>query len=133
MISARDEKYFKLAKEASELATWQPEKIGAVIVLRNEVIGVGYNRNKPSTDQFFWAKKAGRPEAVFTHAEVSALAKVDWSDDLDMAKIYVSRSFKDGSNAIARPCEICTMALKHYGIKNIFYTTNDGFVFERWE
>ena len=78
-----------------------------------------------------WAEKAGRPEAIYTHAEISCLDKLKHGD-YSLAKIYVYRETKSGELALARPCEICTMALKHYGIKSVFYTTKEGYAEESW-
>jgi tRNA(Arg) A34 adenosine deaminase TadA len=105
-----------------------------VIVLRNEVIATGYNRKKTNPFQAHWAQIAGRPAAIYPHAEISCLAKLHHNktiDDLHLAKIYVYRETKTGI-ALARPCEICSAAIKHYGIKSIYYTTNDGFAEEEW-
>ena len=129
----RDLKFFNVAKEISKLSDFQPEHIGAIIVLRNEVISTGYNRSKSSPSQGIWSARAGRPEAIYTHAEISCLDKLSFRDDFRLAKIYVYRETKNGTLANARPCEICTMALKAYGVNHIFYTTNDGYAEEVWE
>ena len=44
------ERYFKLAKNVSELSDYNKRniKIGAVLVYKNKVIGTGYNTNKTS-------------------------------------------------------------------------------------
>ena len=34
---------------------------------------------------------------------------------------------------MGRPCESCMAAIKDFGIRDIYYTTNDGFVHERLE
>ena len=34
---------------------------------------------------------------------------------------------------MARPCPSCMAAIKDLGIKNIYYTTNDGYSYERLE
>ena len=36
----------------------------------------------------------------------------------------------DGSIGMARPCPACMQYIKDMGIKNIYYTTGDGFVHE---
>jgi deoxycytidylate deaminase len=136
-MNLRDQKFFKVAKSIAELSTFHQEKLGAIIVLRNEIIATGYNRNKSSPMQAFWANKAGRPEAIYTHAEMSALNKVASAQfamtNADIMKVFVYRQFADGTPAMARPCEICSMALKHLGIKRWYYTTDDGFAYEEIE
>ena len=34
---------------------------------------------------------------------------------------------------MARPCNACLAAIKDLGIRNIYYTTDDGFVHEKLE
>lgn len=136
----RDFKFFNVAREMARLSTWSEvprEQTGAVIVLRNEIIATGYNRRKGNQLHGYFAQKAGRPEAAYAHAETSALSKIardlNYSDfPNSLVKVYVFRETKEGLG-MARPCDICSLALKHYGIKNIFYTTSDGYAEEIWE
>ena len=131
-ITVRDGKFFKLASAAADLSTFHHEKVGCVITLRNEVISVGYNRNKTHPLQAQFAAIAGRPEAIWLHAEMSALLKLNSNDDNSLCKLYVSRRIKNGDLALAKPCEICTEAIKAYGIREIFYTTTRGYAREYW-
>ena len=34
---------------------------------------------------------------------------------------------------MARPCPSCMAAIRDLGIRDIYYTTNDGYVYERLE
>ncbi len=135
MIGQREHKFFDVAKAMAKLSTWSEEpreQIGAIIVLRNEVIATGYNRRKTSPIQAYWASKAGRPEAIFTHAEMSALNHIgspNWNPNI--AKIFIYRETKIGLG-IAKPCEICTMALKAFNIRHIYYTTDSGYGYEQF-
>lgn len=132
MISHRDMKFFDVAKSMAHLSTWSEEpreQIGAVIVLRNEVIATGYNRKKSHPIMAYWSERAGRPEAIYTHAEISCLLKLGTSD-LNLAKIFIYRETKIGLG-LAKPCEICSLALKSFNINHIFYTTDDGYAFEK--
>lgn len=135
----RDLKYFNVAKSMAALSTWSEEpkeQVGAVIVLRNEIIATGYNRKKTNPLQFHFAQKAGRPEAIYPHAEIAALGKFHRQSwlirDFHLMKIFVYRETKTNGLGMARPCEICTLALKAFGIKHIFYSTNDGYAEELW-
>jgi deoxycytidylate deaminase len=124
----------------AKLSTWSEhpgEQVGAIIVLRNEIISTGYNRRKTFPMKAYWAEKAGRPSAIYPHAEISALHKLNNSQEYDVrmsgiGKVYVYRETALGLG-IARPCEICTMALKAFGIKRVFYSTDQGYAEEVWE
>lgn len=132
----RDYKYFNVAKAMASCSTWSEEpreQVGSVIVLRNEVIATGYNRRKTNPLQYYFANMVGRPQAIYPHAEIAALHRVKqancYQNDFHLMKIYVYRETKHGI-AMARPCEICMAAIKHFGLKHIFYTTNDGYAEE---
>ncbi len=139
MITTRDMKFFDVARSMAKLSTWSEisrEQIGAVIVLRNEIISTGYNRRKSSPSQAYWAKKAGRAEAIFAHAEISALEKIGgiiprFRRDLHLAKIFVYRETSLGLG-LAKPCEICTLAIKEFGIPHVYFTTDSGYGYEKF-
>ena len=135
----RDYRFFDVAKSVAKLSTWSDvprEQVGAVIVLRNEVISTGYNRSKGNMLHGHFAAKAGRPEAAYAHAETSALSKfrnMSWLlKEFHLMKIYVYRETVHGI-AMARPCNICTLALKSVGINQIYDTTDDGYAEEVWK
>ena len=43
-----------------------------------------------------------------------------------------NREYKDGSLAPSRPCPSCMAMLRNLGMKRIFYTTEEGFVEEKF-
>ena len=144
-MRSRDFKFFDAAKSVARLSTWSElprEQTGSIIVLRNEIIATGYNRNRGNQLHGIFANRAGVPEAHVAHAETSALSKLtkiygwSWSPaqkrEFELMKIYVYRE-TNGGPAIARPCKICTLALKHFGISQIYYSTDDGYAEEIWE
>lgn len=111
-------KFFELAKKLSQKSDYH-HKIGAVIVRKNKVIGLGFNKPKKTHPQSPNAFKT-------THAEFDAL----WScskQDLKGAIIYVYREHKNGCVASAKPCKDCDTLLKYSGIKRVYYTENGHF------
>lgn len=48
-------------------------------------------------------------------------------------KLYIYRNTRSNNNSygMARPCPSCMAAIKDLGIKNIYYTTNEGYVHEK--
>lgn len=57
-----------------------------------------------------------------SHAEGRLLRKLG-----KYGVVYVSRvSRKDRSLAMARPCSMCRIRLKSYGVKKVFYTIDDN-------
>ena len=48
-------------------------------------------------------------------------------------KLYIYRKCHDRPFGIARPCPSCMAAIKDFGIRDIYYTTNDGYAYEKLE
>ena len=66
------------------------------------------------------AIKAGRPEAVFLHAEIHAIIRCR---DISKAhKIIISRFNSRGQPVNAEPCNICREAIRIAGIKVVEHT-----------
>ena len=70
--------------------------------------------------QQYYAKAAGRPDAIFLHAEIHALVKL--KSKRKPYRIVVERYLQNGEPGLAKPCEICTQAIQDMGIKVVEYT-----------
>ena len=66
------------------------------------------------------------------HAEIHALLPVS-NMDIDFSKItlFIYRKMKSREFGMARPCPSCMAYIKQLGVKNIVYTTDDGYAFEK--
>lgn len=88
---------------------------------RGRVLSVGQNSYvKTHPLQAQHAIKAGEPHRVFLHAEVHAIAKCR-----DLSKAHTMKIFRfreDGSPALARPCRVCSSAIKAAGIEVVEHT-----------
>ena len=133
------EKYFKLAEKASEFSDCKI-KIGSVLVYKNKVLSVGYNTNKSHPIQKMYNKYRSNSNRVFDvdkhnngiHAEMMCLLNtkdldIEWSK----VSIYVARRSVDKLYRLCKPCGACMLALKEKGVKNIYYTTPNGYYKER--
>lgn len=95
-------------------------KIGAVVFKGKRIYGYGHNGIRSSSISM---KHKKWEESL--HAEQAAMLNLDWNK-LKGCSIFVYRTNKNGQLAMARPCEMCQKLIKYVGIKNMFYTTNDG-------
>lgn len=91
---------------------------------RGQIISIGKNSYKKTHPlQAFYAKKVGLPEKQYCHAEVVAILKCKSLRKRHLAHtIKVTRFTKAGEEAMAKPCPICQIAIKDFGIKKIIYT-----------
>lgn len=109
-------RYFDAAQKASKNAKYH-HRLGAVIVKKNRVISIGYNKphkTHPKSNTKFKT----------IHAEFDAILGCE-KDDLRGATIYVLRDANAGIN-LARPCACCMELIKMVGIKKVIYTTLEG-------
>lgn len=137
------ERFFKFAREASMKATYTGSHkfspmIGAVAVYKGSIVATAWNTNKTSPLQArynVYRFRADTPDKA--HAECALVQKLRWrfGDSLDWSKvhIYLYREYKDGRIGPSRPCPSCLALLKELGIKKIYYTTEDGYVEEKFK
>lgn len=104
------------------------------------VSGLGSNMCKLATkpnmskEQYNQCTDFGR---CSNHAETSAIRKFlhqkkgTKKDVLKGCTISVSRYTRSGDLALAKPCSGCILLIKLVGIKNVCYTTDDGWVTEK--
>ncbi|MED6924554.1 hypothetical protein VWJ25_04925 [Escherichia coli O157] len=88
------------------------DKKGRVLATRTN----SYTQTHPVQKGF--AIRAGRPQGEFLHAEISCLL----SARADVHTLLIARISKDGIPVPAKPCEICSLAIKEYGVKEIIHT-----------
>lgn len=135
-------KYFELAKNSSKLSDYSKKNIhiGAVLVYKNKVIANGWNTNKTNPIQYrynMYRQLNGNEiddrtynadsHLPCVHAEMKTLIdtkdiNIDWSK----VSIFIYRE-SDGKTRNCFPCPSCQKALKDRGIKNIYYTNENGF------
>lgn len=93
---------------------------------RNKLIAVGINDYKKSHPLMHrLAQKVGLPKKIFLHAEVLALLRCK---EQVPTKVTVERYNQDGEMALAKPCPICMEAMKLWGVKQVEYTSKDGWI-----
>lgn len=143
-ISKSDMKMFKVAKSVAETSDFKNFHMGCVITYKKHVIAVAANTEKTHPMQKKYNKYRHFKHTPCNikhslHAEIAALTSIsyplgvqlDWSK----VKVYIYRIApgKPKKIGMARPCPACMQALKDCGVKHIYYTTNDGYAYERLE
>ena len=135
-LTARQLRNFEHAKHAAEMSDFRVH-VGAVAVLGKQILNVGFSNSKSHPLQSHYDKYRNlKPDNRITstlHAEIHCLAPIMHHENVDWSKVvlYVYRIRKDRPHGMARPCAACMRMIRECGIKNIAYTTDDGFAFER--
>jgi len=137
------ERYFKFAKEASQRATYTGSHrfapmIGVCAEYKGSIVATAWNTNKTSPLQARYNVYRFNADTLDkAHAEVNLVHRLRWKfgDSIDWTKVhlYLYREYKDGRLAPSRPCPACMAMLKELHIKKIYYTTEDGYVEEKFK
>ena len=134
MINKVDYKYFQKARQAAKVSDFDKTHVGCVAVYKGTIIGVGCNRNKTHPRQYYYNRYRNFNKESFIpklHAEISCINSIRNLDiNFSKAKLYIYRIRHDQEYGLARPCPSCIAAIKDLGIKDIYYSTNDGFAYE---
>lgn len=134
-ISKSEKGLFEIAKKISYLSTYSKKKvkIGCIVVTGHRVISSGYNSDKTNPVQRRYNKLRFSEDTPHKlHAEISALIPLANNPDIDFSKvrIFTYREKADNSLGKSRPCKSCMALIKDLGIKDIYYTTDDGYCHE---
>lgn len=133
MLTKSDMNYFKKASKIAEVSDFDKINIGCIAVYQGTIIGVGFNTNKTHPIQKKYNRyRNGEDFIPKLHAEINCLNSIRHLDiNFTKVKLYIYRKRKTAKYGMCRPCPSCMAAIKDLGIKNIYYTTNDGYVYER--
>lgn len=118
------------AKAAASLSDVSKHQLGAVLVLGNKVLSVGYNITRTHPLQKEYNLERGyNPDARGNgaiHAEMMCLLSTRYLDvDWSKATLYIYREHKDGTSALAKPCPACDKAIRDRGIGKVYYSTEE--------
>lgn len=97
---------------------------------KGNILSIGKNSYvKTHPKQAHYATKVGKPDSIFLHAEMDAIIKLA---KIDQAyKISIFRVGKNLNLMLAKPCNICQLAIEQgTNIKIIEYTTNAGIIIQ---
>lgn len=137
LTETRINHYFNLARNACYYSDFMKARLGAVLIYKGKVMSVGWNSTKTSPLQKDLNRLRDFPvdcgEAHHTlHAEVACLTKArDLDIDWGRANLFIYRVKKDGSSGLSYPCKGCMALIKSMGIKNIYFSTENGWGYER--
>lgn len=128
-----DYKYFEKAKQVAAVSDYHKIHVGCIAVYHRKIISVGYNSNKTHPTQKFYNRYREDTDNMMPklHAEVNCINQLK-SMNINPLKIklYIYRIGNDRNFRMARPCPSCMAAIKDFGIRDIYYTTNDGYAYE---
>lgn len=136
MMKRTDYKYFDKARQAAIVSDYYKIHIGCVAVYQGNIISIGCNCNKthPIQKKYNQYRKPSDFMLPKLHAEINCINSIKHLDiNFSKVKLYIYRIRKDQPFGLSRPCPSCMAAIKDLGIRDVYYTTNDGYAHERIE
>lgn len=136
MITKNDYRYFDKAKQTASTSDYYKTHIGCVAVYQGSIIGIGCNCNKthPIQKKYNIYRKPSDSMLPKLHAEINCINSIKNLDvNFAKVKLYIYRIRRDQPFGLSRPYPSCMGAIKDLGIRDIYYTTNEGYVYERIE
>lgn len=140
MITKTDQRYFQKAYQTALLSDYQKTHVGCVAVYQGSIISIGCNTVKTHPLQKKYNRyrhieyDKGYKTLPRLHAEINCLAAIrDMDINFSKVKLYIYRAGYWGLFKLARPCPSCMAAIRDIGIKHVYYTTDDGYAYEKIE
>jgi deoxycytidylate deaminase len=134
MLANADYKYFTKARKVADVSDYPKTHVGCVAVYHSQIIGIGCNCNKTHPKQKYYNKYREISDTMLPklHAEISCLNSIRNLDiNFSKVKLYIYRVRKDRLYGLSRPCPSCMAAIRDIGIREIYYTTDEGFGYEK--
>ena len=136
MLRDIDYRYFYKARQIANISDYNKIHVGCVAVYHGQIIGIGCNTNKTHPAQKFYNRYREPSDTMLPklHAEISCINQIKHLDiNFSKVKLYIYRIRKDQPFGLSRPCPSCMAAIRDLGIRDIYYTTNDGYAYEKLE
>ncbi len=133
-MTKQDEKFFNIARKNALESDFNRIHIGCVAVCKGKVIATGFNCNKTHPEQKVYNEyrrlydEANVKHSM--HAEMMCLNRLGEDFQKNKIKLYIYRIRNDIPHGMCRPCAACMQRIRNMGIKNIYYTTDEGFAHE---
>ena len=121
--TARLERYFDLTKNIAFNSQYGKIRHGAVLVKGGSVKNVSFNKDKYNSFGNRFRDKNRGPATM--HAELGCILGMSRSVTSG-SDLYVCRINKNGEFRYSKPCSMCHQALRHVGVKRVYYTTNNN-------
>lgn len=136
MLFSIDYKYFSKARQVAAISDYPKIHVGCIAVYHGQVVAIGCNSNKTHPTQKFYNRFREDSNELLPklHAEINCINQLKGLNiNFSKVKLYIYRIGNDREFRMARPCPSCMAAIKDFGIKDIYYTTDDGYVYEKLE
>lgn len=142
-LSNFDYRMFEIARKVADTSDFDTFHIGCVITYKKHIVSSASNSYKTHPVQKKYNKKyrhfnkSIKPVVDSGHAEILALTNIPYPIEQNIdwrnVRVYVYRISKGKrlKMGLARPCPACMAALRDKGVQHLYYSTDDGFAYEK--
>lgn len=123
--SKRIMRYIDLAKSVALNSNYGKLRHGAILVKGGSVINTCFNKDKFCSFGGKFRDPERGPATI--HAELGCILGLA-RDVTSGSVLFVCRINKKGEFRNSKPCAMCHSALKHVGVKKVYYTVDDNTV-----
>jgi len=116
-------RFFSLARNIATNSDYGKIRHGAILVKGGSVINACHNKENYSS--FGRRFRDGDRGHATVHAELGVILGIP-RDVTSGADVYVCRINRAGVFRNSKPCAMCHAALKHVGVKRVYYTTGNN-------
>lgn len=95
-----------------------PDRHVSLLISKNKIVSVGLNQRRKTHPMA--AKFGYRFYSI--HSELDALIRCGFERNLDILNL---RFLKNGTLAMAKPCDKCLNMLRFFDVRNIYYSDDD--------
>lgn len=133
-LTAKHRKFFMHARHMAEMSDFYRAPVGCVAVIGNKIVATGFSQQRTHPMQRYYNRYRDfhyqQNVDSKLHAEIAMLSsfrhfEISWGK----ADVYIYRICRSRPHGIAAPCESCARALADFGVKRVFFSTNDGYDF----
>jgi deoxycytidylate deaminase len=120
----------------AEMSDFHRAPVGCVAVIGNKVVATGFSQQRTHPMQRYYNRfRDFNGQTNITaklHAECAMLSSFRHLNiEFSKADVYIYRICRSRDAGLAKPCLSCEMALRSAGIKNVYYTSDDGFCHDK--
>ena len=123
--SKKVDRCFSLARNVAANSPYGKIRHGAVLTKGGSIINASFNKDNYTA--FGSRVRSPLRGHATVHAELGCILGLP-RDVTSGADLYVCRINRKGEFRFSKPCSMCHEALKHVGVKRVYYTTNDNTV-----
>ena len=119
----KQRRYISFAKKVAEQSDYGKFRHGAILVKGSSIRNVSCNKHRHC--HFGKRFRESHTGTATLHAELGAILGMSRCA-AQGSTVYVARINREGEARISKPCPMCEAAMRHVGVRRVYYTNEHG-------